>query len=406
MAKQQKKNQDYSIKGVYKSLPKKARMWVCITLVIIIVIGLAIGAYMYYVYDKNRRDSINNNLSIGNIQDINNSDLSIHIMELGNNFVGDAIYIKAGNNDILVDAGSRANSVDTITTYMNNYVKDNKLEYVIATHGDQDHIAGFARQSRSIFDKFKVGTIIDFPRTTKDTNVVKNYFANRDKMVAKGTTHYTALECYNNIGDAKRVITLSDTIQLHFLYNYFYENHSGEPGNNDENNMSVCFYISEKTSSNKYNNYLFTGDLEKDGEHHLVMRNELPECVFFKAGHHGSYTSSTNDLLKVIKPKLCAVSCIAGSIEYTVDASRTFPSQDFIDRISIYTSMVFVPMAMNVGMVGGNLKNTDAYSLNGNVIVYSKDDIAYMVGTNNSTLLKDTDWFKDNRTMPQAWAAL
>ena len=35
-------------------------------------------------------------------------DLSIHFMELGNEYAGDSIYIKAGETDILIDAGSRA----------------------------------------------------------------------------------------------------------------------------------------------------------------------------------------------------------------------------------------------------------------------------------------------------------
>ena len=44
-------------------------------------------------------------------------DLSIHFMELGNNYTGDAVYIKAGDTDILIDAGSRTNSAAvTVTT--------------------------------------------------------------------------------------------------------------------------------------------------------------------------------------------------------------------------------------------------------------------------------------------------
>lgn len=69
-------------------------------------------------------------------------DLSIHFMELGNNYTGDSIYIKAGDTDILIDAGSRADSTDTTAAYIDQYCTDGVLEYVIATHADQDHIAG------------------------------------------------------------------------------------------------------------------------------------------------------------------------------------------------------------------------------------------------------------------------
>ena len=84
-------------------------------------------------------------------------ELSIHFLELGNNYSGDCIYIKAGDTDILVDAGSRAGSVDTIQTYLKDYVKDDILEYVVVTHADQDHIAGFGA-SKSIFDLYECKT--------------------------------------------------------------------------------------------------------------------------------------------------------------------------------------------------------------------------------------------------------
>ena len=64
-------------------------------------------------------------------------------LELGNYYAGDSVYIKAGEVDILIDAGSRASSSTTIHNYIKEYCTDRKLEYVIATHAHQDHIAGF-----------------------------------------------------------------------------------------------------------------------------------------------------------------------------------------------------------------------------------------------------------------------
>ena len=71
-------------------------------------------------------------------------DLKMHFMHLGNHYTGDSIYVQAGDTDILIDAGSRADSTNTTAEYINQYCKDGVLEYVIATHADQDHIAGFA----------------------------------------------------------------------------------------------------------------------------------------------------------------------------------------------------------------------------------------------------------------------
>ena len=63
----------------------------------------------------------------------------------------------------------------------------------------------------------------------------------------------------------------------------------------DENDYSVCALFTQAN-----NHYLFTGDLEKDGEKSLVALNSLPEVELFKGGHHGSYTANTDTLLSVI----------------------------------------------------------------------------------------------------------
>ena len=48
---------------------------------------------------------------------INESELSMHFLELGNKYTGDCIYIKVGETDILVDGGSKTSSISTIKNY-------------------------------------------------------------------------------------------------------------------------------------------------------------------------------------------------------------------------------------------------------------------------------------------------
>ena len=158
-------------------------------------------------------------------------------MTLGNASSGDSIYIKVGDTDILIDAGSTTGSVDDIQSYVNQYVKDNKLEFVIITHADNDHIAGFGKENGSIFDLYQCETIIDFPISEQNTNIYNSYKTERAAEVASGANHYTALECYNNENGAKRVYELSEdgNVKMEILYNYFYEHDSA-----DENNYSVC----------------------------------------------------------------------------------------------------------------------------------------------------------------------
>lgn len=323
-------------------------------------------------------------------------DLSVHFMMLGNKYAGDSVYIKAGDTDILIDAGSRTSSAAVIGEYINQYVTDNVLEYVIATHADQDHIAGFAgdKSNKSIFELYKCGTIIDFPRTDKSTATYNKYVANRDKEVAEdGAVHYSALECYNNENGAKREYELANGITLKILYNYFYENKS-----TDENNYSVCLMIEQGEKK-----FLFTGDLEEKGEEYLVRDNaeELTPVKLFKAGHHGSKTSSNEVLLEKIQPEICVVSCVCGTDEYTDAVANQFPTQAFIDRISKYTVKVFVTSMGDPDYTGG----AAFVPMNGNVVVTSDSTGVNVNCSNNNTYLKDTAWFKAKRTCPSYWAA-
>lgn len=309
-------------------------------------------------------------------------ELSIHFLEVGNKYTGDSVYIKAGENDILIDAGSRNASAGTIASYINNYVTDNKLEYVIATHAHQDHISGFVGTSSvpGIFDRYEVGIIIDFARTNATSQVYNNYVKERDEEIALGAKHYTALECWNNENEARRSYDLGSGITLNILYNYYYDHDSG-----DENEYSVCVLISQGEK-----HFLFTGDLEEKGEEYLVQNNELPEVEVFKAGHHGSYTASTDKLLDVIKPKNIVVCCCCGSDEYTSNNDNQFPSQAFINRAFKHTKNVYVTTIVS--------DNKDGYeSMNGTVVVTSNQNEFKIEGTNNNTLLIDTEWFKKNR---------
>ena len=136
-------------------------------------------------------------------------ELQIHFLELGNYYTGDCVYIKAGDTDVLIDAGSKYSSVPTIAAYLNQYVTDNKLEYVIVTHAHEDHYAGFAA-NEGIFDLYECETIIDFALTnnvgSKESAIHKKYVAARDAEVAAGAKHYTALECAKESTEgAKRV---------------------------------------------------------------------------------------------------------------------------------------------------------------------------------------------------------
>lgn len=323
--------------------------------------------------------------------DIESADISIHFLELGNKYTGDCTYIKAGDTDILIDCGSKSNSVETVSNYLNQYVTDNILEYVIVTHAHQDHYAGFATSAKidGIFDLYECKTIIDFAGVTngkKDTTMYKNYQRELSAEIEAGAEHYTALDCVNE----NKIFTLAEGITMEILDSQYYST----PDTTNENNNSVCTLITQKVGE-KEKNFLFTGDLEAEGETYLAQNDNLPHVDLYKAGHHGSKTSSNKDFLEVIQPKTICVCCCAGSSEYTTVANNQFPTQEFIDRVSVYTSEIYVT-TMCV-----DYKNDEFTSFNGNIVYMSQGSNYNVKCSNNNIWLKDSEWFKANRTLPQ-----
>jgi len=326
---------------------------------------------------------------------ISDKELNIHFLELGNKYTGDCVFIDYGDIEILIDAGSRTNSSAAITNYISPFVQDGKIEYVIATHAHQDHIAGFysTKTTTGVLDSFEIGTIIDYPLSDSNTATRTNYEATRERLVAEeGTIHFTALQCYNNEDGAQRVYDLGG-VTMEILYQPFYEKKAGT-----ENNYSVCLMIKQGDKQ-----YLFTGDLEKAGEDALVdyyqnERDGLGHCILYKGGHHGSSTSSNLKLLDAITPEYVIICTCAGTPEYSDTPSGQFPTQQFIDRIAGYTDKVYITTLMV------DYKNNKFESMNGNVVFSVKDGEVAIACSSNDLLLKDTDWFKENRVTPAAWA--
>ena len=376
-----------AVKVAKKVAKKNPALFVVI---IILVICLGIGGFFAYKYVIEPRMANNNEPTSSQRSTYvgDSASMDINFLELGNKYTGDSTFIKAGDMDILIDAGSRQNSATTIANFIDNYCTDGKLEFVIATHAHQDHIAGFvgSNSDQGILKRYKIDTLIDFSLTNATSAIYNNYVSLRDEKVASGDIahHYTANECIQGTNGAKKVYQLGDGMTMEILDQKFYRETT-----DDENDYSVCTLFTQAN-----NHYLFTGDLEKKGEASLVELNNLPECELFKGGHHGSYTANTDTLLSVIKPKTVCICCCAGSDEYTKTPENMFPAQLAVNRIAKWTDKVYVTT-----VVSDNEKGYQ--SMNGNINFHCDKGKEYTVtGSNNSIILKDTEWFKNNRTWP------
>ena len=316
-------------------------------------------------------------------------DLVIDFLELGNKYTGDCTYIKVGDTDVLIDAGSKTSSVQTIDNHLKQYVTDGIIEYVIVTHAHEDHYAGFAtnEDANSIFDLYECEVIIDFSQITdskSDQKMYKNYIRERDAEVEAGATHLTARECKEQGKDS---FDLGAGVELQILDSYYYY-HTSET----ENDHSVCVMINQGDK-----HFLFTGDLEQKGEEKLVQMNKLPKVEVYKAGHHGSKTSSSEILMEKIQPNIVCVCCCAGSSEYTKNTENQFPTQAFIDRVAPSTDRVYVTTLCI------DYNDSKFESMNGNIRIVSSLAGVSVSCSNNNTILRETAWFKQERTCPDEW---
>ena len=386
-----KKNSKKAARAAEKVAKKHPKLFTFL-LVILVIALIAAACYYFFVYRKQHQGGSGGSPEVvgGNVTEIASADLSIHFIAPAVKASGDSALIKVGNTEVLIDAGPNKTNTTEIADYLGAYCTDGVLEYVIATHSDSDHIAGFVGASsggkrNGILYTYNVGTIIQFDQVTEETSLYREYCDAVEYAKEQGTAVYTGLQCWNGSDGAQRTYYLDEaqTISMNILYNYYYEHVSP-----DNNNHSVCMLLSQDLGDGQSNHYLFTGDLEEDGEKRLVENNELPRVKLYKAGHHGSATSSTNELLEVIQPQYVAVCCCAGD-------KYNFPTQPFCDRISPYTDKVYVTVRVD----------GDGYApMNGDIVFYygkSENETEKSLKlwcSENSTVLKDTEWFKQNRT--------
>ncbi len=433
-----KKSGKKAARAAEKAAKKHPKLFAAVVILLVIVLAAA-ACYYFFVYRPQHPNAPDDGTTVttpdpdeggtapdpdeggddvtlvgGDIAEISSADLSIHFLELGVHNAGDCVLIKVGDTEVLIDAGAKSASAPTevMQEYVASYCTDGVLEYVIATHAHEDHIAGLVGQESGdtrtgFLYQYQIGTIIQFSGHNTNSNIYNRYVDAVEYCQEKGTNVYTALECTSETNGAKAQYFLDDnhTISMNILYQEYYERRAGT-----ENDYSVCMLLTQTIDEETTYNYLFTGDLEKKGEESLVENNpDLPHCVLFKGGHHGSSTSSNEVLLDKITPENIAICTCAGTFEYAdkpdeehPDAHlNTFPTQEALDRMAKYTENIYVT---SLGILNEDYSTQGFTSMNGDIVFYygkGEDEAEKTLKlwcSNNSTILKDTAWFKENRT--------
>lgn len=357
--------------------------------------------------------------------------ISFHFIEENIQNSGDAIYIKAGENDILIDGGAKKGVASTIKSYLDRFVTDGKLEYVFVTHAHEDHLGGLIGKNDpsdpskkdGILYSYQIDHIVDFSYFMKGSVAVDNsrsheltdsekqnvttiytdYLNAREYAVSKGADAFTAKELTTEENHWK--IDLGKGLSVTLLYQFYYDHLRSETklldpsyvlsGFSDQNDCSLALLFEQGEKQ-----MLFTGDAEEYAEASIVRSNpELKEVSLFKAGHHGSPTASGALLLDRIKPKAVVASCVAGNTEYNQkEKATTFPGQATIDRVAPYTERFYVTTE-------GSFEDKSFHRpMNGDIVFsYDENGTETVTFSNSDLVLKDTAWFAGNRNMPDVW---
>ena len=200
-----------------------------------------------------------------------NGNLEVVMFDVGE---ADSMLISTPSKkvNILIDTG-RGIDINNIIIYLKS-IGISKLNYLIITHGDEDHIGG----ALYLIDNFKVD------------NVILN----------KGDYTELEVELITHLKN-KNIKYTNNINKIPLLGSYMYLLNTKEFSN--ENDNSIVTYFEYQ----KYK-FLFMGDSSSKTEEYLINNYNLTNISFLKVGHHGSNTSSSPLFINKINPKVSLIS--------------------------------------------------------------------------------------------------
>ena len=232
------------------------------TILALVVFILCIFFYWYIVSKDNSEDN-------------NNDNLKITVLDVGK---ADSILLSIGDKNVLIDTGEDGNGQYILTYLRRNNVK--KLDYMIITHFDKDHVGG----ADIILDNIDVSNVIQ-AKYNKHSKQFNEY-----------------IEALNN----KNINPISLTQTMSFNLNgveFTIYPPNKETYAESDNDFSLVTSVKHQSNS-----FLFAGDAENERLQELLDSGNLNH-TFLKVPHHGKYNSNSEEFLTAVNPKYAAITC-------------------------------------------------------------------------------------------------
>lgn len=209
-----------------------------------------------------------------------NSPMSVVFLDVGQ---GDAILISEGSQQLLIDGGKDGK---LLLEKLGKYIPfwDRKIEAIIVSHPDQDHIGG----------------LIDVAKTYSADSILETKMQSESQTFKK--LEQLFVESKVEKIEAKKDVSIKFASGAVAEILYPFETVADISGK-DTNIYSVVVKLT--IGENKF---LFTGDLPTTEENKLLANNLELDVDFLKVAHHGSKYATGDEFLNKVIPTNAIIS--------------------------------------------------------------------------------------------------
>jgi len=218
------------------------------------------------------------------------TNVTIKFIDVGQ---GEAILIALPEKTMLIDAGPTG-SAPKIAQVLQELGRD-KIDYLVATHPDEDHIGGMA----DVISNTQIGTIYA-PNKTNNTATYRKFLA----AIQNNNLQIT-------LAEAGTIIDQIDSYKLEILWP---KKDANFPETNDYS-IIIKLTVGNKT-------FLFTGDAPTNA----ILNSNPGHIDVLKLWHHGSRTGTTEVLIHKLSPTYAVLS-------YAVDNPYGHPMQSVLNAL-------------------------------------------------------------------------
>lgn len=285
-------------------------------------------------------------------------EMQVHFIDVGQ---GDSILIESpSGKTMLIDGGVKGAGQQIVS-----YLKElgiNKLDIVVATHPDADHIGGLI----PVLDNMTIEQFYDSGKVHTSQTFEEMLIRIDEKNIPY------------------HVPKIGDDIEFDKDVNVKVLNANDQA--TDNNDASIVLKMTYGNVS-----FLLTGDagvaLEKE-----MLQYDVKATVL-KAGHHGSNTSSSEEFIQAVKPEVTILS-------YGEDNKYGHPHAEIVDRLQAIGSKIYATadlgtITVSTDGVNYTVNGKETFSVEtGNILskeepttaieIVSKDLVTEIVGIKNS----------------------